>query len=416
MTLKAVRGMVVERLEQGDRGDRGWFVITRVHVALWWIKGIAEYLEARGGRHAIELTNRDYRQLGGLIGSQSDEPGVQLKRHHLLVMDKPLQLLQRPREPRWSEVALTDLGRALATFHDPAEVLEDSLASIRFSQEPWMPRNRAREYDAFDVAVYDVTLRVLEACEGYVDRDEFDLFLSRVRGDREIGWAVEGIRLFRELGGRDRESLLQEVAHRIPGAKRYQNWRDVALHTFSLFSLGTSLVRDGQRLLLTGTWVAGRRPVAVAKGVGELRLPEPPTDEVLLSPPAAPVTNAGSYGESFVAKVLRSQGWEVVFYTNRRGYGFDLWARRGASAILVEVKSSLTTLGTVELTAHEHAAAQHHRQNYFLALVEGLDGEQAPRLRIIQDPAAQCQVQQRAATHYTIARNEWLRAAADVDQ
>ena len=44
-SLEEVRRKLVDRLEEGDRGDRGWFVITRVHVALSWLKGIAEYLE-----------------------------------------------------------------------------------------------------------------------------------------------------------------------------------------------------------------------------------------------------------------------------------------------------------------------------------------------------------------------------------
>lgn len=139
MTVEAVRQTIGERLDQADRGDRGWLIITRVHVAIWWLKGIAEYLAARSQGEAIGLTRQDYRRLGDLIKISSGDPGIQLRRHHLLVMEKPLQLLQRPQERRWTEVILTDLGRALATGDDPAEVLEESLRSIRFAKEPWTP-------------------------------------------------------------------------------------------------------------------------------------------------------------------------------------------------------------------------------------------------------------------------------------
>ena len=331
-------------------------------------------------------------------------------------MDKPLQLLQRPQEPRWTDVVLTDLGRALATGDDPAEVLEESLGSIRFASEPWTPRGRVGEYRDFDLGLYDAAIRVVGTCDGFIDRDEFDFFLSRIRRADEVPWAIEGIRSFRDLSADERRSLHPEVSRRIPGAKRYQNWRDVALHTFSLFSLGTSLVRDGQRLLLTDTWVEERSEARAGRTRETLRIPELEPDPSLQTPPAAPAINAGADGESFVAKVLRSQGWEVVFYTNRRGYGFDLWARRGDSAIVIEVKSSLGTLGAVELTANEWAAAQQYGRHFFLALVEGLDGDGAPNLRMVQDPVAGCAVEQRTTTSYTIARTEWVRAAIAVDQ
>ena len=49
MSLDEVRRRLVERLEHGGRGDRGWFVITRVHVAVSWLKSIAEYLDNQSG-------------------------------------------------------------------------------------------------------------------------------------------------------------------------------------------------------------------------------------------------------------------------------------------------------------------------------------------------------------------------------
>ena len=142
MSLEDVRRRLLERLEEGDRGDRGWFVITRVHVSASWLKGIAEYLESRGGGGVMELTGRDYDRLATIIETDSDDPGVQLRRHHLLVVDKPLQLIQRVNGRRWDRIILTDLGRELAYTDDPSEVLERSLSAIRFAVEPWSPTDR----------------------------------------------------------------------------------------------------------------------------------------------------------------------------------------------------------------------------------------------------------------------------------
>ena len=109
MHPKGVYYGLVDRLEEADRGDRGWFVITRVHVALSWLKGIAEYLENRGGGHVINLTEQDYQRIARIVDIKRDNPGMQLRRHQLLVMDKPLQLLQRVNGQRWNQIVLTKL-------------------------------------------------------------------------------------------------------------------------------------------------------------------------------------------------------------------------------------------------------------------------------------------------------------------
>ncbi|MCY3879565.1 MAG: DUF3883 domain-containing protein [Rhodobacteraceae bacterium] len=414
MSLEGVRRTLVDRLDEGDRGDRGWFVITRVHVAVSWLKAIAEYLENRGGGGSIQLTDHDYQRLARIIGTEVDDPGVQLRRHHLLVMDKPLQLLQRVNGTRWHQTVLTDRGRDLAYTDDPAAVLEQSLSAIRFAVEPWTPRNRVGQYGDFDLRAYKVTKQVLKRCEGYIDRNEFDFFVSRIRRRGEASKAAAAITAYRALTPEEQDTLHSEVRDRIPGDKAYSNWRDVGLHTFSLFSLGTSMVREGTRLLLTADWV-GAQAVPAAAPVApapppQLRIPEPPEVEELLSPPATRVSNDGADAESFVAKVLRSQGWEVAFYTNRRGYGFDLWARRQDRAMVVEVKSSVAALGAVSLTPTEYRAAQEHGDSYVLALVEHMDSV-SPRLRMIQNPVAALQVEERRSASYVIARAEWLRVA-----
>ena len=427
MSLERVRRRLVDRLEEGDRGDRGWFVITRVHVALSWLKGIAEYLENRGGDGYIRLTEQDYQRLATITDTDRHDPGVQLRRHHLLVMDKPLQLLRRADRRRWNRIALTDLGRDLAYTDDPARLLEQSLSAIEFAVEPWSPPDRIAQYGEFRLRVYEAMKQVLLRCDGYIDRNEFDFFVSRMRRGREVASAAAAIADYRALAPEERDSLHDEVRNRIPGAKAYSNWRDVGLHTFSLFSLGTAMVRNGTRLLLTSDWVgvhAGPAPpippagpaefaaLAPPEGVAapQLRIPEPPELEDLLTPPAAPASNDGADAESFVAKVLRSRGWEVAFYTNRRGYGFDLWARRENRAMVIEVKSSLRALGTVSLTPTEHQAAQEYGDSYVLALVEHLNSD-SPRLRMVQNPVATLRIDERMSASYVIARAEWLRAA-----
>ena len=424
MSLEDVRVNLVDRLEEGDRSDRGWFVITRVHVAGSWLKGIAEYLENLGGGDVIRLSEHDYQRLSTIIETDSDDPGVQLRRHHLLVMDKPLQLLQRVDGRKWDQIVLTDRGRDLAYTGDPASVLERSLSVIQFALEPWTPPARIRQYRDFDLRVYEVMKEILERCDGYIDRNEFDFFVSRIRRSDEAARAASAIADYRGLAPEEQDTLHTEVRIRIPGAKAYSNWRDVGLHTFSLFSLGTSMMREGTRLLLTADWVGAYAMPAAAPGapavpavpapleaavVPQLRIPEPPEVEDLLSPPAAPASNDGAEAESFVAKVLRSQGWEVAFYTNRRGYGFDLWARREDRAMVVEVKSSLGALGAVSLTPTEHQAAQEYSDSFVLALVEHMDSV-SPRLRMIQNPVAALEIEERMSASYVIARAEWLRA------
>ena len=420
MRLKEVRRRLVDRLEEGDRGDRGWFVITRVHVAVSWLKGIAEYLENRGGGDVIRLDGHDYQRLATIIGTDSDDPGLQLRRHHLLVMDKPLQLLQRVNGRSWDRIVLTERGRDLAYTEDPAAVLEQSLAAIRFAVEPWTPPARVGQYGGFDLRVYEVTKQVLRRSNGYIDRNEFDFFVSRIRHSGESARAATAIADYRTLAPEEQDTLGTEVRDRIPRAKAYSNWRDVGLHTFSLFSLGTSMVREGRRLLLTADWVSAQAvPVAApaapppprAVAAPQLRIPEPPEVEDLLAPPVAPASNDGVDAESFVAKVLRSQGWEVAFYTNRRGYGFDLWARREDRAMVVEVKSSLGALSAVSLTPTEYRAAQEYGDSFVLALVEHMDSV-SPRLRMIQNPVAVLQIEKRMSANYVITRAEWLRAAA----
>lgn len=424
MTLASVRRTLVGRLDEDLRSDRGWWVLTRVHVSAHWLKAIAEYLENRAGDSVFSLDALDYRRLGTIIESHTSDPGQQLRRHHLLVMDMPLQLLARTRGNHWNSLVLTNRGRELAHADDIGSVLEEALVDIRFARSPWSPPDRIVKYPSFDVPVYSVTKQVLRRTDGYIDRNEFDFFLSRIRTRDEIDWAVDAINFYRELEPADRELLHDEVRNRLPNAKAYSNWRDMGLHTFSLFSLGTSMVRSDQRLLLTERWVRtqtqtrerrGSRTRASRQTQPSLRIPNPPEVDDLLVPPAAPASNDGSDAESFVAKILRSQGWQVAFYTNRRGYGFDLWARKDGRAMLVEVKSSIGQHGAVILTRSEYEAASTYAANFVLAIVEDM-GSGSPRLTMLQNPVNTTKVTEQSSIGYRIPRREWVNAKKTIEE
>jgi hypothetical protein len=418
VTFDETRARVVDRLEQADRGDRGWFLITRVHLSPDRIQDIASYLYRLGAGSPTVLSQDDYRALGRAADVRTADPGLTLRRHHLLAMEKPLQLLQRTDGRRWAEVQLTGLGVQLANDPNTPAVLEVALHQIIFCREPWYTPSRVEEYTEFEIAPYPTTIRVLENCDHWIDRDEYDLFLSRIRNEAEVEWAIEGIRGFRELNGDQRQLLLGEVRDRIPGDKAYQNWRDVSLHVFSLFDLGVSVVRKGSRLLLTaGVVVTGVGPgenqvEPLAAGAPHeavraitLQVPTPVATNELAVPPPEPAFNPGTKAEILVGKFLQADGWAVSYYTNRRGFGFDLYAVRGDSAILVEVKSANGQLGSITLTRYEYEAAIQYGPNYILAIVESLETE--PSIRLIQDPAASMTIEERPSVTYSINRTEW---------
>lgn len=412
MNFEELQTQIRHRLEQSDRGDRGWWILTRVHVSMYWIKGIVDYLFAQGGTNRIVLSDNDYQKIARISGVESPDPGIQLRRHHLLVLDKPLQFIRR--EGRYWEqgIYVTNLGVELANSSNPSEVIEKALNEIRFARAPWTPPNRINQYNEFDTHVYRVTKAVVNNCDGYVDRDEFDLFLSRVRNNDEITTTIKMIHSFRSLKERQKKMLLSEVRDRMPSAKTYQNWRDMGLHTFSLFSLGTSFVRRGSVLTSTTKWADEEINLETTtiqeeppRAAPQLKIPEPKAGELEL-PPVTPVANDGTDAESFVAKVFGSKGWSVSFYTNKRGYGFDLWARKPASALVIEVKSSIDKMGTVVLTENEYSAAHQYRENFILAIVEFLDTDD-PKLTLIQNPATKLNFRQRETITFTVTREEW---------
>jgi len=128
-------------------------------------------------------------------------------------------------------------------------------------------------------------------------------------------------------------------------------------------------------------------------------------------PPAAREPNAGSDGELLVAKLLEATGWIVVFYTSRRGFGFDLWARKDESVIVVEVKSAFGRLGAITLTRLEHAAASQYTENFYIAVVENVNDN--PKVRFIQNPA-RLNVHEHQTREYILPRDIWEAAVTDL--
>ncbi|NLA01759.1 DUF3883 domain-containing protein [Rhodococcus hoagii] len=51
--------------------------------------------------------------------------------------------------------------------------------------------------------------------------------------------------------------------------------------------------------------------------------------------------------------------------------------------MVLEVKSSISSLGQISLTANEYKAAEHYKANFYLALVENIRSV-APKLMLIQ--------------------------------
>jgi Holliday junction resolvase-like predicted endonuclease len=407
VTYAALRADITGRLDRVAIGHAGWWLLTRVHLDAADLRAVATYLHDAGFDEPAPVSAADYRALGQAVGIASADPGIQLRRHHLLAMDTPLRLLDRP-AGGWSQLRLTELGRRLATEANTAGILEEALNDIVFCREPWYPPTRVGVFEHFDIPAYQVALDVMRGCDGWIDRDEYDLVVSRLWNATEAEWAIAAISEFRSLSETQRAELLAEVPRRWPASnpKPYANWRDTGLHVFSLFSLGTSAIRIDRRLALCDVGSA-ERPRALAL---------PPMvidpDSELATPPVAPDANTGVDGELLVGKLLQADGWQVVYYGSRRGFGFDIWAKRGDEVVLVEVKSSLGPASTIRLTRLEHEAAQHHSANFVLAVVEELNTTH-PRIHLIVSPAEKLSFTAAATTDYLVSRAGWAGNAVD---
>jgi hypothetical protein len=187
----------------------------------------------------------------------------------------------------------------------------------------------------------------------------------------------------------------------------------MGLHTFSLFSLGTTFIRDGHKLVMIQQVPSTR----IAEGSGramQLRVLDDVPDSTELEYPPVSNINVGTEAEAFVAKILRANGWRVVFYSRKKGYGFDLWAKKDRKTMVLEVKSSLSNLSSITLTPNEYEAAQHYKNNYFLMMVENISSD-SPTVKMIQNPLSKLSTVQVTVESYRISANNWRKHAIKIE-
>lgn len=141
-----------------------------------------------------------------------------------------------------------------------------------------------------------------------------------------------------------------------------------------------------------------------------LHIPDAAAPPELLTPPGLPQTNSGAEAELLIGKIFAAAGWQVVYYNQRRGYGFDLWVRKNGQAFIIEVKSFVGQGASVTLTALEHEAVHHHGENFLLVIVENTNSAN-PTLHVIQNPAGSLAFKPSHVAQYSVNRATWLPAA-----
>ena len=417
----------------------GWWLTTREHQDIATLVTAVQYLYGRFGNQAINLSPNDYNLLQQTLGQVVPPGGAKtvLNRQLLLNMWRPLRLLERARVDRINPFRLSDRGLELAQTTEPRRVLEAILRDIRFVDTNWTRPKVVTAYAGISVRPHQVLSAVLEGVGGYLTRNEYRLFVSRMRSDddQSLAEAIDLIGDFRVTSDATRTQLLALERPLFPEAKSRQNWVDMDLHTFSLFALGTRFRRTDNVLVLSGTAVdatvanafvfpegtasvelevpdAVRRP-----GQRQVSLRTPTADPNFdLPPPPSIIANTGQEAEGFVRRLLEANGFEVRDFSRFRGYGFDLWARHATTqpAYYCEVKSSTGNLGTIEFTRLEIEAAEQYRDRYIVFCVEQFDSSASTgEVRSIQDPWGYLPSVQtpKTTTTHSAPRSEWLQVS-----
>ena len=417
----------------------GWWLTTREHQDVATLVTAVQYLYGRFGSQEISLSDNNYNQLQQTLGQVVPAGGAKtvLNRHLLLNMWRPLRLLERARANRIIPFRLSDRGLELAQTTEPRRVLEAILRDIRFVDTNWTRPKVVTSYAGISVRPHHVLSEVLAGVGGYLTRNEYRLFVSRMRSDNDqlLAEAIELIEDFRVAPNSTRTQLLALEGPLFPRAKSHQNWVDMDLHTFSLFALGTRFRRNDSVLVLSGTAIdatvanafifpEGTAPAEIEvpdtvrkPGQRQVPLRTPAADPNFdLPPPPSIEANTGQEAEGFVRRLLEANGFEVRDFSRFRGYGFDLWARHAASqpAYYCEVKSSTGNLGTVEFTRLEIEAAEQYRERYIVFCVEQFDSSASTgEVRTIQDPwghLPSVQIPKTTTTH-SAPRSEWLQVS-----
>lgn len=125
------------------------------------------------------------------------------------------------------------------------------------------------------------------------------------------------------------------------------------------------------------------------------------------------ILNTGTEAEVLVGQALEASGWDVGYFGNQRGLGFDLKAVKADVTIHVEVKSSVGAC-TPELTDAEWQAAQRYGDSYILAVVSFL-GSSGQDIAYVRDPAATATTMSIQSTSYRVRRQSVAALRVDVD-
>ena len=277
-----------------------------------------------------------------------------------------LKLVERTKQHRINPFRLTHYGLELAQTAEPRSVLETILKKIKFVDPEWTRPDVQKSHAGISVHPYRVLLNILSNLDGYLARDEYRLFVARMRSDDDstTEHTVEMIKRYRTLSSQDCSHLISLEVPFFPSKKPYSNWVDMDLHTFSLFALGTQFRRNGQILVLAGTttdatlsnsfivpenFAASQAPVAEnlkPRDRRQVKLRTPDVAPELDLPPAPSFeANNGQEAEMFIMRLLEANEFEVRNYSRLRGFGFDLWARHLSTedVFYCEVKSVLQT-------------------------------------------------------------------------
>ncbi|MCY4093221.1 MAG: DUF3883 domain-containing protein, partial [Caldilineaceae bacterium] len=326
----------------------------------------------------------------------------------------------------------------LAQTAGPRSMLENILKEIRFVDSRWTRPTVQKSHAGISVHPYRVLLSILSNVDGYLARDEYRLFVARMRNDdvSTIENSVEMIMRYRTLSSHDRSRLISMEEPIFPSRKPYSNWADMDLHTFSLFALGTRFGRNGQTLVLAGTstdanlsnsYIVPENTAESQAPVTEnlkprerrqvkLRTPRV-APELDLPPPPSIEANNGQEAEMFVMRLLEANDFEVRNYSRLRGFGFDLWARHLSTGhvFYCEIKSSTSRLSTIGLTRLEAEAARKYGERYVVFCVEDFRSSDADGdVWTIQNPWEDLPSIRtpKMSESYSAPRSEWRAIAS----
>ena len=418
----------------------GWWITTREHHDVATLVTATQFIYGRFGTDEGVLSDEDYNGLQQALGRPVPASGAKqsINRHLLLNMWRPLKLIERTKQNRINPFRLTHYGLELAQTAEPRRVLETILKEIRFVDPKWTKPTAQKDYARISVHPYRVLLTILRNLDGYLVRDEYRLFVARMRNDDDesIEQSVEFIKRYRTLSSEERSHLISLEEPYFPSKKPYSNWVDMDLHTFSLFALGTQFRRNGQILVLAGTTTdatlsnsfivpenvaASQTPVAENLKRRERRQVELRTPgvapELDLPPVPSFEANNGQEAEMFIMRLLEANDFEVRNYSRLRGFGFDLWARHLSTehVFYCEVKSSTSRLSTISLTRLEAEAARKYGERYVVFCVENFKSSEADGdVWTIQNPWENLPSIQtpKMSESYSAPRSEWRENAS----